>query len=97
MAEAPIEIARRVWPGEWRIVKLGFLQLPGLWMVVGGISVRVYPLSAREWVVETKQSGQFETVAQGEHLAPVLTKARDELRTAVAEMARAMGLEVVNG
>jgi hypothetical protein len=97
MPETPLETAQRVWPGEWRVVKLGFLQLPGLWLVVGGINMRVFRFSSREWVVETSLSGQYETIARGEHLASALTRARDKVRADVAAMARAVGLEVSGG
>lgn len=97
MVETPLETARRVWPGEWRVTKFGFLQRPGLWMVVGGINLRVYRFSSREWVAEACLTGLFQVAARGEDLAAVLSSARDKIRADVAEMARAVGLEVSGG
>lgn len=102
MIETPIEIARRVWPGEWTEVISGTrvpsLALPtvrskAIWfqVVVGWHHPR--------WTVTTNLPFGGCTVVQGnetgDDLEAVLTEARDIVQGAVADLAASVGLEVI--
>lgn len=90
--ETPLETVRRVWPGEWQHLgskryhlAAGSLLLP--------CSATIFGLRQNDWVVQW--AGQ--TIVRGQDLAAVLAEAREVVQTAVADVARAVGLEVVNG
>lgn len=103
MTETPMEIARRVWPGDWtehssgtRVPSLALptVRAKAFWcrVVVGWHHPR--------WTVTCNMPFGGCTIAQGnedgDDLEAVLTEARDIVRGAVAEVARAVGLEVSN-
>lgn len=97
--ETPLETARRVWPGiAWKDHGdvLSLSAFPGGAIV--GVSIEA-TCSDGEWSVVTlnDESCVGEALARGPDLAAVLAEARDKVRGAVAELARAVGLEVSGG
>ena len=91
-ARSLLEIVRRVWPGEWQHLgsktyhlAVGSLMLP--------CSATLFGLRENDWVVQW--AGQ--TIVRGPNLSAVLAEARDKVQAAVAELARAVGLEVSGG
>lgn len=90
--ETPLEIVRRVWPGEWCNVGCNIYHLSAGSLLLP-CSATIFGLRQNDWVVQW--AGQ--TIVRGPDLALALAQARDKVRAAVAEMARAVGLEVVGG
>lgn len=91
--ETPLETARRVWPGAWEELRPPdtCVLRAGLW--IARISVTFYRVGDGDWIVE----GPFQDIARGPDLPAVLAEARDKVQAAVADLARAVGLEVNNG
>lgn len=89
--ETPLETARRVWPADWdEIGPPNTLSLRAGTRGAARISVGVYSVRPGDWVASVDDRD----VARGPDLAAVLAEARDKVQAAVAELARAVGLEV---
>jgi hypothetical protein len=102
MTETPIETARRVWPGEWTEhasgTRVSSLALPTVRAKAFRFRVVVGWHHPR-WTVTCDLPFGSCTIAQGnevgDDLEAVLTEARDMVQGAVADVACAVGLEVI--
>lgn len=89
MPETPIEIARRVWPGEWAGDKYPSLNLGenGYFSAIIGMS-----RADDGWRVYLTTYGRTERIAKATDLADALTGARTKVAESVIELARGVGL-----
>lgn len=90
--ESPIDIARRVWPGEW-------VNFPAPHMTIGGalFGAVIGTTKADDgWRVYLTTRGQTQRIALNADLAEALTTARQKVSDAVLELIRAVGVPTVN-